>query len=219
MHLFSYAYLGIAAIVMASAPSPAFAQQEKNAQYAACTRSVATQPEEAYKQARAWYGKSQSLASQHCMALALFALKNYSEAAVALDSILARVPASQEAVWLNMKIQAARAHFAAGNVKAAEAHADEALLWAVDKDVEKETVPLLALRAQLYAKRGENLRAVQDLDHALEIASAPELLLQRAELFLKMDMAQPARQDIEQVLAQDAQNKKALSLLALTAVN
>lgn len=206
----------IIAAFLAISAFPAFAQENTNAQYTACTQRVAVDAEDAYKRARAWYGQSGNMASQHCMALALFELKNYAEAATTLDGILKRLSPAQGKLWLNMKAQAARAHIAAGHYDEADTHVAEALLWAVDKNMDTETVPLLLHRAKIAETRGEYLKAVQDLDHALEITPQTSTRLQRARMFLKLGMKASARKDVEAVIAQEPKNEEALNLLALT---
>lgn len=213
--MFRYRYIAVLSAFFVL-PLPATAQEDSNARYNDCTRSVSNNPEAAYKTARAWYGQSRSMAAQHCMALALYELKNYHEAATTLDDIVSRVPASQGALWLNMKAQAAKAHLSAGDATAAKNHLDEGLLWAVDKNLDVQTVPLLTQRANLYAQEGEYLMAVQDLDHALEIVPSNPILLQRAHIYLQLNMKDAARKDAEFVLKQEPRNEAALTLLART---
>lgn len=197
-------------------PLSAAAATPGNAQYADCTRDAARAPEETYKRARAWYGRDRSMAAQHCMALALYQLREYAQAAQTLDDILERLPPGQARLWLSMKAQAAKAHIAAGSYAAAEYHLDSGLLWAVDKGMDADIVPLLVERARLHDRRKLYLKAVQDLDHAMEIAPSTAIRLQRAQVFLKLDMKKLARQDVETVLKTEPENKQALSVLALT---
>lgn len=206
------------AIAFASLTMPqiALANSSVNERYSACTNSVAVNPDAAYKTARAWYGQSQSVASQHCMALALFELKNYSEAAAILEDILTKVSPGQSSLWLRMKAQAAKTQQAAGNEDAVQKHLDDALMWAASRDMDKDMLPLLSQRAKLYSNRSQHLKAVQDLDHAYAIEPSNAILLERARIFLRIDKKQPAREDIEFVLKSDPKNQEALSLLALT---
>lgn len=213
--MFRYFHIATFAL-FASLPLPVMAQSDANARYNECTRSVSVDAEAAYKTARAWYGQTRAMSAQHCMALALFELKNYKEAATTLDDIVSRVPASQGALWLNMKAQAAKAHLSAGDTAAAKNHLDEGLLWAVDKNLDVEAVPLLIQRAALYEQEGKHLMAVQDLDHALEIVPSNPVLLQRANIYLKLGMKDAARKDAEFVLKQEPRNEAALTLLART---
>lgn len=213
--MFRYRFIAAGFCLVLSSAS-AYAQPGANAQYEDCTRRVAADAREAFKYARAWYGQSRSMAAQHCMALAHFELKEYREAAEMLDAIISRVPPSQGVLWLTMRGQAAKAHLAAGNPDAARAHLDEGLLWALDKSLDVQTVPLLTQRALLFDQQRAYLKALQDLDHALEILPSNPIMLQRAEIYLKLDMKSAARKDIEFVLRQEPSNAKARELLTRT---
>lgn len=201
---------------------PAAAQTEnpqstEHAQYADCTRQAVRDSENAYKRARAWYGRDKSMAAQHCMALALYELRQYGEAAETLDALLQRLSQQDKVdLWLNMKAQAAKAHLAAGNHAQAGKHLDDALLWAAEKQMDEAMVPLLLERARLHDEQNQHLKAVQDLDHALEIRPSTATRLERARIFLKMGMKGPAREDVETILKTEPKNQDALALLART---
>lgn len=186
-------------------------------QYRACTASVQTDPEGTYKRARAWYGQSRSLASQHCMALALYGMKDYAGAANAIDTMLKGMNSGQGKIWMSMKHQAAKAHYASGNHTAADTHLSDALYWAMDKDRDADMVPLLLLRARIYSEHNQNLKAVQDFDHALAIRPDNAVLLQRAQLLHKMGMNTQALADADAILRSEPDNRAAQELRALAA--
>lgn len=186
-----------------------------SAQYAECTKNLADDPEGTYKRARAWYGQSKSIAAQHCMALAHYQLKEYPQAAAMLDAVLSGITPAHGRLWLAAKSQAASAHIAAGDADAAQKHLNEALRWAMDKEMDADMVPLLAQRAGILARQGQHLQAVQDLDHALSIEpDAHAVRLQRAKLLLKMGKKAEAREDVEAVLAKEPGNEEALATQA-----
>lgn len=186
-----------------------------NEQYNACTRTATTDPDGTYKRARAWYGKDKSLAAQHCMALALYNLKDYANAARTLEDILTNLKPAESALWLNMKSQAAKAQAAANNSNAAINHLNDGLYWAADREMDDTLVPLLLQRAALYDKQGKELLAVQDYDHAMSIRPSAQTRLARAQLFLKMGKTTQAIEDIDVVLKAEPTNKNALSMRAL----
>lgn len=191
------------------------AASTENEQYAECTENLASDPEGAYKRARAWYGQSKSVAAQHCMAMAHYQLQEYAQAAALLDQVLLGITPSQGKLWLFAKGQAASAHLAAGKTVNAKKHLDEALRWATDKGMDADMVPLLTQRAALFDLQGQQLQAVQDFDHALSIRpNAHAIRLQRAKLLLKMGKKVEAREDVQAVLAKEPQNREALAMQA-----
>jgi hypothetical protein len=204
------AVMSLLALPVAAQSTPSL-----NEQYTQCTQTVTSDPAGTYKRARAWYGQSQSLASQHCMALALYNLADYAGAARALESILQGLKPAEGSLWINMKSQAARAQAAAGNATAALTHLQDALYWAADKQMDDAMLPLLLQRAALYDSRNEDLLAIQDYDHAMSIRPATATRLQRARLLLKMGKTAQAVEDIDIVLQSEPANKEAQSLRAL----
>lgn len=185
-----------------------------NRQYAQCTGLVRSAPQEAYKFARAWYGRSQHIAAEHCMAMALFELREYTTAAESFERILIRMTPGQGAMWLGMKAQAAKAHSAAGNDNAALSHLEQALHWTAQRDMDMEMAPLLAQRAEIHERQNRHLQAVQDLDHALAIRPTTATRLQRARLMLKSGHPTEALDDLDTVLKSEPQNREALNLRA-----
>lgn len=184
-------------------------------QYASCTQSISKDPEGTYKRARVWYTQTKSLASQHCMALSLYELKDFEGAAKALEMMLQGMTPSQGRLWLNMKAQAAKAHYASGNHTAAAKHLSDGIYWATNKEMDGDIVPLLLQRAKIYGFHNENLKAVQDLDHAMSITPSAQVQLQRAKLLIKMDKHGQALEDINAVLQAEPNNKVAQSMRAI----
>jgi predicted Zn-dependent protease len=184
-------------------------------QYTECTKTISTDPKGAYKRARAWYGQSKSVAAQHCMAMAHYELQEYEQAAFMLDQVLLGITPNQRQLWLFAKGQAASAYLAAGKADISQKHLDEALRWAADQGMDSEMVPLLAQRAALLARQGQQLKAVQDFDHALSIQpDAHAIRLQRAKLLLEMGKKAEAREDVQTVLTKEPENEEAKLLMA-----
>lgn len=203
-------------LLFLAVPVASHAAPSASEQYASCTKNVTSDPEGTYKRARAWYGHSKSLASQHCMALALYEMKDYAGAANALETMLKGMTPSQAGLWIDMKSQTAKAHIASGNHTAADKHLTDAIYWASNNGKDTEIVPLLLQRAKMYDFHNENLRAVQDLDHAMSIRPSSQIQLLRAQLFIKMGKKSEAREDINAILAAEPGNKQAQALLATT---
>jgi tetratricopeptide (TPR) repeat protein len=199
-------------LLLFSAPAPAMAAPSVNEQYASCTKTIASDPEGTFKRARAWYGQSKTLASQHCMALALYEMKDYEGAANALETMLQGMTPSQGQLWMNMKLQTAKAHYASGNHTAADKHLSDALHWASNKEKDDDMVPLLLQRAKMYDLHNENLKAVQDLDHAMSIRPSTQIRMLRAQLLAKMGKKSEAILDVDAILKEEPKNKEAAAL-------
>lgn len=190
-------------------------KQNLGDEYAACTGLVKTDAEQAYKKARAWMDETGAMAAQHCKALALFEMGDYAGSARELDAILKSVTPGQRRLWLNMKIQAAKAHMYAQNFIGGETHLTEALRWASEQQgMEADMVPMLIQRARIYALHNEHLRAINDLDHALSIKNDKDVLLERARTFVKMGKPDSALDDVKAVLKEDPLNEQASSMLS-----
>ena len=207
--------LAITSANPASAKDETF-QQNLGDQYASCTTLVQTNAEQAYKKARAWFDETGAMAAQHCKALALFEMGDYAGAARELDAILKSVTPGQRRLWLNMKIQAAKAHMYAQDFVGGEQHLTEALRWASEQPgMEQDMPPMLVQRARIYALHNEHLRAINDLDHALTIKKDDHaVLLERARVFIKMGKGESALDDINTVLKADPLNEEASSMLS-----
>lgn len=208
--LLTTAFIGNSIAFAASPPAP---EQTLGEKYKSCTQLVALKPKETLERAQKWFAESGQLAAQHCMALAQFEMQDYEGAAMTLDTILLSVDQKQGALWFSMKKQAAKSHMNSGNGEAAEKHLADALRYANDNNLEKEMVPLLIDRAHIYAARGEHLRAIQDLDHALTLQNTSPVVLERAKVYLKMGDTQLAEQDIRNVLKADPLNEPASKML------
>lgn len=203
----------ILSALLLAMPAVSHAAPSSNQQYNNCTQTLSNDPEGTFKRARAWYSHSKSLASQHCMALALYEMKDYEGAANALDTMLKGMTPSQGRLWMSMKLQAAKAHFASGNHTAADTHLSDAIFWASNKSMDEEMVPLLLQRAKIYDFHNKDLRAVQDLDHAMSIRPSSKIRLLRAQLLIKMGKKAEARDDIASVLAAEPTHQQAQALL------
>ena len=188
--------------------------QDTAQQYESCTQLVRQQPEQTFKKARAWYQETKALAAQHCMALALYEMRDFLGAAHELENILHSVTPSQGRLWLSMKSQTAKAYQNAGRFANADQHLGQALRWASDNGLDDDMVPLLVQRGRIYALHNEHLRAIHDLDHALSIDEKNDLvLLERARVFIKMGDTDSALKDIKSVLANDPLHEEASILL------
>lgn len=202
------------ALYLSTAAQPAAAQALSTQEmYKACTDMATSKPQEAAARARKWYEESKQSAALHCLALAQFELKDYTGAAASLEAVLASLSKTQNNLWLSITKQAATAQRNAQNGEAAERHLSEALRYISNTGHDREMIPLLLDRARIYTARNENLRAIQDLDHALSIQPAIQIMLERARVYLNMADFETAETDIRKVLKADPLNEEASKLL------
>lgn len=207
----------LSALLLAShAWVPAYAQEpvlSAEQQYALCSQRAHRFPEETFKLARDWQQKGGGIPAQHCMALSLYGMRDYNGAARELEMILRSVSPAQGKLWLSIKAQVAKAYFHSQAYEPAENHLSEALRWASEHEADADMVPLLIQRSRIYTLHNENMRAINDLDHALSIQSDDEVLLERARVFIKIGKTESALDDIRGVLKRDPLNEDASALL------
>src|SRR5690606_24705579 len=109
-------------------PAEPVYEQSLQEQYQSCTSLARQQPAETFKRAQKWFQESKTMAAHHCMALALFEMRDFANAAKELEDLLTRLdPQQQPDLWLSMKEQAAKAHAYNKREDLAEKHLTEAL--------------------------------------------------------------------------------------------
>lgn len=203
----------LAAPAFATSASAPDANQSLSEQYKSCTQMAAIKPAETLVRAQKWFEESGQMAAKHCIALAQFEAKDYAAAAQTLDSILLGIKENQGNLWFSMKKQAAKANLYSGNGAGAERHLTDALRYANDHNMPNDMVPMLIDRAQIYAKRDEHLRAIQDMDNALALNNSSAVRLERAKIYLKMGDIKAAENDIRTVLKAEPLNEEASKML------
>jgi tetratricopeptide (TPR) repeat protein len=176
--------------------SPAEAAQPSAQQYEQCLALARADPQRAYDQAMAWRGLGGSFPADHCAAVALIALKRYSEAAAKLERIAGAMMQGDPTVRGGALEQAGNAWLLAGRSSEAKTDFDAALSF-------KPTDPdILIDRAEAHALGGNFFDAVDDLNRALEIAPGrADALIYRASAYRQLNSLDLALDDAEHALA------------------
>jgi tetratricopeptide (TPR) repeat protein len=189
-----------------------------------CVSFVQSNPKEGLERAKVWKEQGGGFYADHCIAMALFQLRDYAAAAERFETLataMLGMPSVQRAQALDQAGQAwldarqperAKAAFDAAiqlNGEDADLLIDRAEAWAAMKrywdalDDLNRAIDLAPTRADAYIYRGAAYRnldsldlAMQDIEHGLSLApNSPMGLLERGNLRrLKGDVA-GARQD------------------------
>ncbi len=135
-----------------------------------CSVMAAKDPARAMKEADAWRKRDgNSVASQHCEAMALYGLKNYKGAASLLSKLAEENAQTNPTLALDLLSQAVVASRSdGGNSSAIEMLSD---LLALPQGTLPDSVRAGALteQAKLYQSNNDSLQAIQDVDQALAL--------------------------------------------------
>ncbi len=187
--------------------------------YQNCATLSKRAPADALREADMWLLKEYSPEAEHCRALALFSLKRYDEAALALENVFTRTPPEDVLLSVNLLRQAGRAWALHGDPrKAGERYTRSA---GILKSVRKPTALITRLLAetlleygQFLATQGDPYTALQEMDQAVSLEMLGErALIARAELLLSMRQYPLAQADAEAALRLAPQNAKAQQIL------
>jgi tetratricopeptide (TPR) repeat protein len=166
------------------------------ATYERCLRLARQNPGEARNLAQSWHERGGAHPADHCVAVALFGLKQYKEAATRLEALAQAMTTAPAGLRAEVLDQAAQAWGLAGDAARAYAAAGAAVaLQPNDPD-------LLIDRAQAAALLGYFDKAVEDLDHVLQAdPSRADALIYRASANRALDRLDPALADVEKAIA------------------
>lgn len=188
--------------------------------YRECTTLVNKDPKAASLEAQKWLQEKNSPSAQHCLALALFSLEEYYDAARELEQLSVRIEGKEPVLWTNVLRQAARAWNLADQRHRAIAALTRAILETSksafsDPSMGMLSTELLLERAAFYELEQQPLQALQDYDHGLSIDPAHErLLLARAKLLLVLKENALARQDLQLLLKAQPKHEEAKRLMS-----
>ncbi len=161
-----------------------------------CVRLTRTNPKQALEQARIWRESGGSFAAEHCMAMALYELHDFTAAAKQFEALATRMmqmPPLQRAQSL---AQAGQAWIAAGNSAQAKVDFDAALaLSGGDPDVYID-------RAQALAMTRNYWEAIDDLNHVIEVSPGrADAYIYRGAAYRYVEALDLAMEDIEKGLS------------------
>lgn len=183
--------------------------------YQECTALAASNPEKALAKADVWLKIDSGVAAQHCRAMALFGLHRFAEAGDALAAVRESIPPESIALRSYVARQASQAYLNASSADKAlvvlTAQINEISSVRSDNvNAAKQTATLLLDRARLNITYGKLAEATKDLDHAVSLTPInEEVLIERAGVFEKLGDIPLARNDLDTVLAINANNNLA----------
>jgi tetratricopeptide (TPR) repeat protein len=182
----------LAALCGAVAAQEAWATSDPTTEHDQCVAQAETDPRAALGRATQWANAGGGFDADHCAAMALFDMKHYAEAARTFEKLTRAMGKEGLADQARIFDQAGQAWLAAGKPLSARSDFDAALrLTPSDPD-------LLIDRAEALAGAKEYWRAIDDLNHASDLApKKAEIYLYRAAAYRALDALPLARQDVE----------------------
>ena len=155
-------------------------------QYRECSKLAQSDPQKALKQAHIWRQKDpESPIAGHCEAIALYAMKDYSHAAIMLDALAQNAAALNSPLAADLALQTAVAFEANQQNDKALTILSSTLTHGGSGVGTDDKVLLLSERAHVYRLMNNPLKAVQDMDYALTLepdnAKVKALLIETAQ--------------------------------------
>lgn len=198
-----------AATVMSTAVVSSHAAETKTAaaqkRYGACVALTKSDANKALARASAWEHRGGGLPADHCLALALVALKQYADAAKELERIAAAMTTPPNPLRPEVLDQAGNAWFLAGDAKQAYGSFTAAVALA------PQNVNYLTDRARAALALGDNADAARTLSMALrQDPTRTELYILRGEARRKLGKIKLAFEDADTALALDPTSVRAL---------
>ena len=157
-----------------------------------CVSFVHQHPKEGLERAKLWREQGGGFYADHCIAMALFELRDYADAAQRFENLataMLGMPAAQRAQSLD---QAGQAWLAAQQPERAKAAFDAAI------QLNGDDAELLIDRAQAWAQMKQYWDALDDLNRAIDLApDRAEAYIYRGAAYRNLDSLDLALQDIE----------------------
>ena len=193
--------VALAIVVVFFAMSAAAA--EPSPRYDACMDLARKEPLDGIKEAIAWRKQGGGVMADHCLATGLVARGDYAEGAQLLQEIAAEDwPARTRA---GLYSQAGRAWLSAGEDRKAWGALTDGLA------ADPESTDLLVDRAIANAALGLNFEAIDDLDHAIDLAPGrADALVLRASAWRRAGNLDLATDDVARALTVQPKNVDAL---------
>jgi tetratricopeptide (TPR) repeat protein len=175
-------------------PGGAAAQSAvQSREYDQCIELAMREPEIGFERAIAWRDLGGGIAARHCVAVALYGLGQFSEAALRLER-LAQDNANPELV-VSLLGQAGNAWLMAGEFARAHATLSAGL------ELAPYNFELLVDRSLVYAAAENYWETVDDLNRALDISpDNAEALVFRASAYRYLDSLELAADDVNRAL-------------------
>lgn len=190
--------------------------------YKECIGLATANPQQALAKAEEWLKSENNVAANHCRAMALYGLRQYAEAAEALEDVRALIPQENTELRSFVTKQAATAWQGSGNIDRAQGIL-ATQLQEMDKTrgnnvaVARQTSGLLLERARLNNMFGNPKLALADLDRAISLTPLDaDLLAERGASFLMLGDYPLAQADAKAALTLKPTHTNAKKLLAQT---
>jgi tetratricopeptide (TPR) repeat protein len=195
-------FIASGAVAAEPARSPARPPAPRNAEadaatYDRCLKLAKQDPAAAQALAQTWLGRGGAHPADHCAAVALVGLKQYTEAATRLEALAQEMTTAPASLRAEVLDQAGQAWLLAGDpVRAYAASGQAVSLQPNDPDLRID-------RAEAAASAGYFDMAVAELDHVLKTEPGRvDALIYRASANRALDRLDPAIADVEKALAQ-----------------
>jgi tetratricopeptide (TPR) repeat protein len=190
------ASLSVLALILGAAPAGAQRADDMTIVHDHCIAFVHQHPKEGLEKAKQWREQGGGFLADHCIATALFDLKDYAGAGKrfeALATAMMGMPAVQRAATLD---QAGQAWLSADDFAHAKADFDAAIAF------NGEAPELLVDRASAYAGMKQYWEAIDDLNRAIDLAPrSAEAYIFRASAYRSVEELDLALEDAERGLA------------------
>ena len=178
----------------------------QNKEYKFCMQLTRTNPEQAFEKALQWQDLGGGPASRHCMAVALFELGHYPEAALRLEELATQMPDDTPAgVVADILGHAGFSWLSAGENSKAYAVLSSAL------KLSPKNPNIRTDRATILFDAGKYQESIDDLSAALEVLpDQPDILVLRASAYRQVDKFDMALKDLDAALYLDPENPEGL---------
>lgn len=173
--------------------------------YQSCLANARNEPEAGFEAAIAWRDEGGGAPSLHCVALALFGLGQFNEAATRLEALAADMPAATTREKSAVLAQAGNVWLHVGDLSRAHKVLSQAL------ELDSTDPETWIDRGDALARGGEYWDAIDDFSAALDRdANRLDALIFRAAAYRLLDVPDLARDDIARALIVDPDNPDAL---------
>lgn len=190
---------------MAFAAQPSYAAENayivQSERYVDCTVKSRSNSALALQEANKWFAETNDPAAQHCVALSLYNMGKYQEAAESLEKLAKQVGDDQAAMKTSIMTQAAYSWKMLKNHDKADAAYKSAIATAVNNNMNDMATNLLYERALMNNGRQNNLLAMQDLDHVISLdENNVQARMLRAKIYEEMSNTTLAKEDYAAIL-------------------
>ena len=182
---------------------PKFYEEQR---YETCIRLSRSAPDRAYEEARMWEVHGGGLPSRHCVALSLYGMGQYDDAATMLESVAEELPEdAPPELRADILAQAAKSWEEVGALERAVANQTTAL------ELVPDSPALLTDRALTLALAGNYWEAIDDLNRVIELDPYDaDAFVFRASAYRFVDAPELALEDANQALLLDPEHPEGL---------